>query len=130
MTTLADLQEDCRKASLRVDLMVEKYVFVPEVRELLKELRSDLADMGRQQIHGFQCAACIQDARNAEAAGQPIPEIHPAATVINGNAICDAEGRHRIVTPQQAMAQQASGLLIPQAGAQLPPMNGFGQRAA
>lgn len=75
----------------------------------------------------LQCAACIQDARNLEAAGQPMLPILPAVTVVNGLALCDVEGRHRIMTPAQAMAQQASGLLLPQPGQQLPPMNGFGR---
>lgn len=73
-----------------------------------------------ESIPALQCAACIQDARNAEAYGQPIPEIHPAATTVGGNSICDV--RHRIGTPAQAAAAQASGLLLP--GAALPPMNG------
>ena len=71
------------------------------------------------------CAGCTQDARNMESAGKtPLP-IHPAATIINGVAICDVEGRHRIVTQLQHAVAQASGL-IGLDGQQLPRLNGAG----
>ena len=76
----------------------------------------------------LDCSSCIQEARNAEAMGQsPLP-IHPARTLAAGLAICDVEGRHRIVTPVQHAAAQASRLVLPgQPGQQLPPMNGQGR---
>ena len=71
------------------------------------------------------CAGCTQDARNMESAGNiPLP-IHPATTIINGVAICDVEGRHRIVTQLQHQVAQASALIGPD-GQQLPRLNGTG----
>lgn len=67
---------------------------------------------------GLLCAQCIQDSRNAEAAGQMAKPIHPAVTMVQGMAICDVEGRHRIVTAIQHVAAQSSRLLLP---GQLPP---------
>lgn len=57
------------------------------------------------------CAPCISDARTAELLHQPPQEIHPAATIMSGTAICDVPGRHRITvnTP-------GSSLLIAQPG--------------
>lgn len=62
---------------------------------------------------GLSCSACIQDARNSEAAGQTARPILPAATIINGLALCDVEGRHRIVTAVQHAVAQRSGILLP-----------------
>lgn len=61
----------------------------------------------------LMCSNCIQDARNAEAMGRmPLP-IYPAKTIAQGLAICDVEGRHRIVTAVQHAAAQASRLILP-----------------
>lgn len=64
------------------------------------------------------CFLCINDARTAEALGREPEPIHPAATITNGMAICDVEGRHRIVVKTN------SGLIVPEA--QIPPINGHG----
>ncbi|SRR5579883_1988724 len=59
------------------------------------------------------CASCIQNARDAEAAGRmPLP-IYPASTVVQGIALCDVEGRHRIVTAVQHAVAQRSSLILP-----------------
>lgn len=55
------------------------------------------------------CFLCINEARTAEALGREPRPIRPAATITQGMAICDAEGRHRIVIPPGA----ASGLVVP-----------------
>lgn len=66
------------------------------------------------------CASCIQQARDAEAAGRmPLP-INPAATIAQGMAICDVEGRHRIVTAVQHAVAQSSRLLLPGQGGPMP----------
>lgn len=69
----------------------------------------------------LQCSACIQDQRNAEANGEPPKPILPAATVVNGLALCDVEGRHRIVTAVQAAVAQRSSILLPGQNGQMPP---------
>lgn len=59
----------------------------------------------------LMCAPCISDARTAELLHQPPQEIHPAATIMQGTAICDVPGRHRIT-----VQTPGSSLIIPQNG--------------
>lgn len=92
--------------------------FVGAMAEAITDEPPTMFGEAKQVDSVLWCALCIQDARNREAVGEiPLP-IHPAATLINGNALCDVEGRHRIITPTQFAAQQASGLLLP---GQMPP---------
>jgi hypothetical protein len=58
-----------------------------------------------QQRPPLLCGACIADARK-----QPALPILPAATIASGMAICDVEGRHRI------MPQVGGGLVVPGQG--------------
>lgn len=60
-------------------------------------------------LPAMNCFLCINQARTSEALGQEPPPILPASTVTQGMAICDAEGRHRILIPPGA----ASGLVLP-----------------
>lgn len=70
----------------------------------------------------LQCAACLQQAADAHALRQPIPPVHPAATIVQGMAICNVT--HRIVS----QATAASALLVPPRG-HLPPLTGFPKTA-
>lgn len=67
------------------------------------------------------CAMCLQDKVDREAARlDPLP-VHPAVTIVGGNAICNVKGRHQIV------ASQSAAVLL-QPGRQMPPPP-FGRRA-
>jgi hypothetical protein len=81
--------------------------------EWLREVMGLRAQM--QQRPPLLCGACISDARNAEARKQPAPPILPASTIASGMAVCDVEGRHRI------MPQVGGGLVMP--GGSIPGMN-------
>lgn len=67
------------------------------------------------------CSACIQDARNAEAAGETPKPILPMTTIVNGLGLCDVEGRHRIVTAVQAAVANSGRLIVPGQNGQMPP---------
>lgn len=73
----------------------------------------DLRPEAAPAAPALQCSACIQDARNAEANGQISQPILPAATIVNGLALCDVEGRHRIVTAVQHAVAQSSAIWKP-----------------
>ncbi|MGH3436859.1 MAG: hypothetical protein ACRDRN_10385 [Sciscionella sp.] len=108
---------------------------IDQIRGFVNAMANSVTDedepttgQAEQPVTALWCAGCIQDARNREAMGEIPLQIHPARTVINGLAVCDADGRHRIVTAVQFAAQQAGGLLLP---GQLPPgglgpLNGHG----
>jgi hypothetical protein len=97
---------------------------IDQVRGFIDAMAARVEIEPGPQASGLLCSSCIQEARNAEASGHaPLP-IHPARTLAAGLAICDVEGRHRIVTPVQHAAAQASKLLLPGQPGQLPPMNG------
>lgn len=84
--------------------------FINDMADALGEVEPDPNATGRPAL---RCAPCIQDARNAEATGQiPLP-ILPGTTIINGLAVCDVEGRHRVVTAVQHAVAQRSGILLP-----------------
>lgn len=62
------------------------------------------------------CAMCLQEAANRRGAGLEPLTVHPAVTVIAGNAVCNVDGRHKIVA--------ATAHILHQAG-HLPPDNPF-----
>jgi hypothetical protein len=100
-----------------------------QVRAFVRQMGATLADEpAAGGPAGLLCAACVQQARNAEAMGQPVEAILPAVMVVNGNSWCDV--RHRIATAAEVARAQASqvarpsGLLLP--GQQVPPVNGHG----
>ena len=65
--------------------------------------------------HPLWCGPCIVEARTAELVRQQPPPIHPAVTIMNGTAICDVEGRHRILvqTPGSSIVVAQPGLIPP-----------------
>lgn len=63
------------------------------------------------RLPGLWCAPCISEARIAEMLHQPPQPIHPAATIMQGAAICDVPGRHRMT-----VQTPGSSLLIAQPG--------------
>ncbi len=94
----------------------------PQLNERMIDAFKRLPNVVRQpEPAQLQCAACLQQAADAEALGKTPEPILPAVTVVQGMAICNE--RHRIVS----QATAAGSLLIPQNG-HLP--GGFGQRAA
>lgn len=56
------------------------------------------------------CALCLQEAANRKSAGLEPDTVHPAVTTINGNAICNVDGRHKIVAAVAALLHQPGEL--------------------
>lgn len=127
MTSIRHVQNLCRlNADAIAGLLELNGVIDPKAQPALVTVVDELRQIAAADLSvdapRLLCAACIHDARMAESLGREVPEILPAATVGGGHALCDV--RHRIATPAQVAAAQASGLLIPQNG-HLPP--GFPQ---
>ena len=51
---------------------------------LVSKLQSEFATRGKPLL----CVGCISDRYEAEQAGQPLPALNPAQTVVDGNASC------------------------------------------
>lgn len=120
-TILADAISSARSTD---DPFATLVAHIDQVRAFVNDMADAVGNVEPSRAASapvLQCSACIQDARNAEASGQtPLP-ILPAATIVNGLALCDVEGRHRIVTAVQAAVAQRSGILLPGQGGQMPP---------
>jgi hypothetical protein len=117
--------------STAIETALREHFQTHDVEDWLREIMSLRTQLNQAHVDSLpslsslSCAGCTQDARNMESAGNtPLP-IHPAATIINGVAICDVEGRHRIVTQLQHHVAQASALIGPD-GQPLPRLNGHG----
>lgn len=56
------------------------------------------------------CAMCLQEAANRRGVGLEPLTVHPAVTVIAGNAVCNVDGRHKIVAAEAAVLHQPGHL--------------------